>query len=344
MNVSAALRAVTNGAYLTIEEAEAVLGDIVEGETSPLQVAGLLCALRARGETPAELAGFARGLRFRQISVHAESSPLIDTCGTGGDTPRAGFGTFNVSTAAALIAAGAGAKIAKHGNRAVSSRSGSSDVLEALGVHLHLTPEALGRCIDEVGIAFLFAPHHHPALKSVGALRRELGVRTIFNLTAPLCNPAHAKRRVLGVPARRWLEPVAATLLELGCERAFVVHSEDGLDEFSTCAPTDFVEIRDGALHTGQFEPHSLAIGCLDPSLVKGGDPAENAVLIQQILRDGEGPSADLACLNAAAVLMVGDLADSWEDGLQLARASVNSGAALEKLDQLREFTGRYAN
>lgn len=343
MNVSQALKAVSNGEILSQHDAELVLGDIVEGEPSQLQVAALLGVLRGRGEAISELTGFARGMRRRMVPVQTESYPLVDTCGTGGDSPRGGLGTFNISTAAALIAAAAGARIAKHGNRAVSSRSGSSDVLEALQVDLSLSPEAIARCIDEVGIGFMFAPNHHPAMKNVGPLRRELGIRTIFNLLGPLTNPAGATRQVMGVPATKWLRPIAETLLSLGCERAFVVHSEDGLDEFSTCAPTDFLEIRDGEIREHRLEPDFLEVTCLDAKLLAGGDAAQNAVLIQQILRDGEGPSADIACLNAAAILLLADVAENWPDALKLARATASSGAALEKLDQLRGFTEQYS-
>jgi anthranilate phosphoribosyltransferase len=343
MTVFEALRAVTNGAVLTELEAESVLGELVDEESSQLQVAALLGALRARGESASELAGFARAMRARVVPVKCQSAPLVDTCGTGGDAPRAGEGTFNISTAASLVAAAAGARVAKHGNRAVSSKSGSADVLEALGVHLNLSPDAIARSIDEVGIGFMFAPNHHPAMKAVAPIRRELGIRTVFNLLGPLANPAGATRQVVGVPAKKWLEPIAQTLLSLGCERAFVVHSRDGLDEFSTCAPTDFIEIRDGNLREGVRDSHDLGIGCLDAAHLGGGDAAHNAVIIQQILHDGEGPSADIVCLNSAAILMVAGVVDEWDEGLKLSRATISSGAAQEKLAQLRAFTEQYA-
>lgn len=343
MTVSQALKSVTGGATLSSEEAELVLSDIVDGSPSQLQVAALLGALRARGESPAELVGFARALRCRVIPVVASSSPLVDTCGTGGDSPSTGLGTFNISTAASLIACAAGAKIAKHGNRAVSSRSGSADVLEALGVHLDLSPEAIARSIDEVGIGFMFAPAHHPAMKSVASIRRELGIRTVFNLLGPLANPANASRQVMGVPAHKWLRPIAETLLELGCEYAFVVHSEDGLDEFSTCAITHYIELRDGQLHEHTFHPHHNDIHCMNPSYLSGGDANENAEIIEQILNGSEGPSADIACLNAAAVLQVAGIVPNWAEGLKLARAATSSGAARETLRLLRDFTSQFA-
>ena len=274
MNVSQALQAVTDGATLSQAEAQAVLSDIVEGDVSALQVAALLGALRARGETADELVGFARAMRARAVPVEATSSPLIDTCGTGGDAARGGLGTFNISTAAAIVASAAGAHIAKHGNRAVSSRSGSADVLEALGVHLDLQPPAIARCIDQIGLGFMFAPNHHPAMKNVAPIRRELGIRTIFNLIGPLTNPAGAKRQVMGVPARKWLRPIAETLRDLGCERALVVHSRDGLDEFSTCTPTDVVELNGGELREWTFDPESGGVSCLNIALLSGGDAA----------------------------------------------------------------------
>ena len=343
MTVSQALRAITDGAHLSSEEAQLVLSDLVDGAPSPLQVAALLGALRARGETTAELVGFARELRARVVPVQATSVPLVDTCGTGGDSPKTGMGTFNISTAAALIACAAGAKIAKHGNRAVSSRSGSSDVLEALGVHLDLTPEAIARSIDEVGIGFMFAPAHHPAMKSLAPIRKELGIRTVFNLLGPLANPANATHQVMGVPARKWLRPIAETLLELGCERAFVVHSQDGLDEFSTCAPTHYIELNQGELSEHLFHPHQSDIHCLDANRLSGGTAEENAVIIEQILNGSEGPSADIACLNAAAVLQVAGIAPNWNEGLKLARAATRSGQAREVLRSLRDFTSQFA-
>ena len=339
MTVFEALKAVTNGEILSASDAESVLGEMVDGEPSSLQIAALLGALRVRGETSEEILGFARAMRSRMIPVKADSTPLVDTCGTGGDAGQNGLGTFNISTAAAIVATAAGVSIAKHGNRAVSSKSGSSDVLEALGVHLNLSPEAIARSIDEVGIGFMFAPNHHPALKNMAPIRRELGIRTIFNLLGPLSNPAGATHQVMGVPAKKWLLPIGETLRELGCERALVVHSRDGLDEFSTCAPTDFIELRDGNLESGTFEPETSQIACLDAGKLAGGDAQQNATLISQILLDGEGPSADIVCLNAAAIFRVAGLAEDWNEGIKLARATIASSAAREKLQQLKEFT-----
>lgn len=344
MTVAQALKQVTAGVTLTQPEAELVLGNMLEEDTSPLQIAALLGALRARGETSDEIVGFARAMRERSVKVEPESSPLVDTCGSGGDSPKHGVSTFNISTAASLVAAAAGVKIAKHGNRAMSSRSGSADVLEALGVHLSLEPNAIALCIDEVGIGFMFAQRHHPAMKHVAPIRRELGIRTVFNLLGPLTNPAGATRQLMGVPSATWLMPIAESLRALGCEHALVVHSQDGLDEFSTCAPTDGVELKNGELIPFTIDPWDFQVGCQQPQLLAGGDAAENAVIVQQILHDGEGPSADIVCLNAAAILLVGGQVDNWMDGLKLARATIASGAARETLQRLREFTCQYAS
>ncbi len=333
------LRAVTNGATLTAEQAENTLGEIMQGEASSLQIAALLGALRMRGETTDEIIGFARAMRQRAIPVTSQHALLVDTCGTGGDASTHGIATFNVSTAAAFIAAGAGVAIAKHGNRAMSSQCGSADVLEALGVNLNLSADQIGRGIDEVGIGFMFAQSHHPAMKHVAPIRRELGIRTVFNLLGPLVNPAGAHAQVMGVSDARWIRPIAEVLLALGTRHAIVAHSEDGMDEFSTCAPTRYIEVKDGQLYENRLNPADLGCACAMPGTLAGGDAAQNATIIQQLLHDGQGPTADIACLNAAAVLIVADVAPDFSTGLQLARASVNSGAAREKLARLIRYT-----
>jgi len=341
MKLKDALRSVTSGETLTEAQAEAVMGDIMEGTASSFQVAAFLAALRMRGETVEEITGFVRALRARVVRVHTRRSRLVDTCGTGGDDPKHGCSTFNISTAAALIAAAAGATVAKHGNRAMSSRCGSADVLEALGVNLGLDPWQIADCIDEVGIGFMFAQSHHPAMKHVAPVRRELGIRTVFNLLGPLANPAGATSQVMGVPDDKWLLPIAEVLRALGTHHAIVAHSEDGLDEFSTCAPTHYVEVREGALHEGVVDPATLGCACAVPAALQGGDAAQNATIIQQLLNGGQGPTADIACLNAAAVLVAADIAPDFEEGLNLARATLNSGAAREQLARLVEFTNR---
>jgi anthranilate phosphoribosyltransferase len=345
MSVLFALTKITSGGVLTRGDAQAAMGEIMDGAASALQVAALIGALRMRGETIDEIVGFACAMRDRAIRVHAQSTPLVDTCGTGGDAMRDSrdatcrVSTFNVSTAAAFIAAGAGAHIAKHGNRAQSSKCGSADVLEALGVNVDLAPEQIGACIDEIGIGFMFAPAHHPAMKHVGPIRKELGIRTIFNLLGPLVNPAEATCQVMGVSDARWLRPIAEVLCALGSERAIVCHAEDGLDEFSICAKTRYIELKNGELKEDVLDPRELGLACTDPRRLEGGDAARNAEIISQLLHDGEGATADIACLNAAAVLIVSGFAPNFEDGLKLARASVNSGNAREKLARLIEFT-----
>ncbi len=341
MKLFEALGAVTSGETLSEDQARATMSDIMGGECSPLQIAALLGALRMRGETVEEITGFARALRDNMIPVRASSTRLVDTCGTGGDS-RHGISTFNVSTAAAFIAAGAGAHIAKHGNRAQSSKCGSADVLESLGINLQLNAEQIARGIDEIGLGFMFAPDHHPAMRHVAPIRRDLKIRTVFNLLGPLANPANAHAQVMGVSDKRWIRPIAEVLLALGTTHALVAHSEDGLDEFSTCAPTHYIEVKNGELTEHVLDPHDLGCACVVPQLLEGGDAARNAEIISQLLVDANGATADIACLNAAAVLIVADISPTIKDGLKLARASVNSGAAREKLGQMIEYSNLF--
>ncbi len=338
-NVDNALRVVTSGESLNAEQAQGTMSDIMDGTASHLQVAALIGALRMRGETIEEIAGFARAMRERAVKVPARTEHLVDTCGTGGDSPKHGHSTFNVSTAASFIAAGAGATIAKHGNRAMSSQCGSADVLEALGVNLNIEPEKIAACIDEVGIGFMFAQAHHPAMKNVAPIRRELKIRTIFNLLGPLTNPAGAQSQVMGVSDARWLRPIAEVLNLLGTRHAIVAHSDDGLDEFSTCAPTHYVEVENGHFHEGTLLPHELGCACALPDSLKGGDAETNARIIHALLTTGQGAPADLACLNAAAILKAANLTTDFSDGLEKARAAIRSGRAMEKLEKLIEFT-----
>lgn len=350
MSVFYALQKITLGETLSREEARAAMGEIMDGNASAVQVAAVIGALRMRGEHLDEIVGFATAMRERAIRVEARSTPLVDTCGTGGDARPTGkiasahVSTFNVSTAAAFIAAGAGAFVAKHGNRAQSSRCGSADVLEKLGVNLNLSPPQIGRCIDEIGIGFMFAPSHHPAMKHVAPIRQELKIRTIFNLLGPLVNPAEATCQVMGVSDPRWLRPIAEVLRALGSSRAIVAHSEDGLDEFSTCARTHYIELQNGKLSEAVFDPRELDLSCANAAALEGGDASRNAEIIHQLLHDGQGASADIACLNAAATLIVAGHAPNFEAGLELARASVSSGAAREKLMRLIRFSQSYAN
>ena len=337
--VHSALRTVTAGQHLSDTEAHDAMEEMMSGDASSLQIAALLGALRMRGESVEEITGFARAMRERAVPVRPQARPLVDTCGTGGDASTHSLATFNISTAASFIAAGAGAHIAKHGNRAMSSRCGSADVLEALGVNLAMDADTIARCIDEIGIGFMFAQNHHPAMKHVAPIRRELGIRTVFNLLGPLANPAAATRQVMGVSDRRWLEPIAQVLLNLGIERAIVCHSQDGMDEFSTCAPTDYILIRDNQISAHVCDPDELGVACANVQVLAGGDAEYNATIIQQLLHDSAGATADIACLNAGAILVVAGLADDLAHGLNLARASVDAGAAREKLARLIQWS-----
>jgi len=313
-------------------EVAELFGRIMDGELDDAMVAALLAALATKGETIAELAGAAAAMRARAVPVPHARPEAIDTCGTGGD----GKGTFNVSTAAALVAAAGGAAVAKHGNRAVSSRSGSSDVLAALGVEVDVGPERAGRQLDEHGIAFLFAPRHHPAVAAVMPVRRALGVRTVFNLLGPLTNPAGAKRQLLGVYARERVEPMARVLAELGSERAWVVHGSDGLDELTTTGPSRVAALRDGEVRTFDVEPESLGVRRGRPEELAGGTPEENAAALERLLDGEAGPLAEIVALNAGVALHVAGLEPTPRAGVGRAREVLASGAARAKLEALR--------
>jgi anthranilate phosphoribosyltransferase len=303
----------------------------MEGEVTDVQLAGVLVALRAKGPTVDEIAGFAEVMRARAVRVFPKRNSLIDTCGTGGD----GAGTFNISTAAALVAAGAGVGVAKHGNRAMSSQCGSSDVLEALGVAM-VAPEKVAEVIDRAGIGFMFAPAHHPATRFAVTARRELGVRTIFNLLGPLTNPAHVRRQVMGIYDPSLTETAAAVLRALGSERAYVVHGMDGTDEVSVCADTKVTALRDGDIMSFIFTPESVGIKRSTPEGIAGGTPAENAKAIAAILSGERGPKRDAVVLNAAFAITVAGAADSVSGGVRMAVQSIDSGAAAAALEALR--------
>jgi anthranilate phosphoribosyltransferase len=296
--------------------------------------AGLLVALRMKGESVAEIAGAASAMRSRAIPIPHRRERVVDTCGTGGD----GRGTFNISTAAALVAAGAGVPVAKHGNRSVSSRSGSADVLAALGVNLDIDAATAGRALDAIGIAFLFAPLLHPAMREVMPVRRDLGLRTLFNLLGPLTNPAGAKRQLMGVYGAALVEPIGNVLAELGAEHALVVHG-DGYDEITLTGSTRIAEVRNGAVTVFTLEPETLGLSRVPPEALAGGGPEENALAMERILAGEPGPLTDVTALNAGAAIYVAGLAESLAEGLVLARASLASGAAAAKLEALREFT-----
>ncbi len=336
--VTLAIERLIAGESLDRAGAEVVLDAILEGEVDPVQIAAFLVALRAKGETAEEIAGLAAAVRRRATPVPTSRTAFVDTCGTGG-----GASTFNISTAVAIVVAGAGVAVAKHGNRSVTSRCGSADVLEALGVRVDLTPEAVGQCLDEVGLAFMFAPNHHPAFRHIGPVRTALGVRTVFNILGPLVNPAGATRQMIGVFDAAYLDRIAAALVELGAERAFVVAGRDGLDEISTSAPTDLVEVSAAGVTTHVIEPEALGIARPFDGVLRGGGPAENAEVIRQILSGGKGAARDIVTLNAGAVLWLADHATTIEAGVAAATGSIDSGAAEGALRTFVETTQRLA-
>ncbi|MCM2269398.1 MAG: anthranilate phosphoribosyltransferase [Thermoanaerobaculia bacterium] len=316
------------------DEVAALFGRIVAGEVAEPVMAAILAALATKGETVEEIAGAAQAMRARARRVPHGRADALDTCGTGGD----GRGTFNVSTAAALVAAAGGAPVAKHGNRAVSSRSGSADLLAALGVPIEVEPDVAGRQLDALGLAFLFAPLHHPATRAVAPVRRALGVRTIFNLLGPLTNPAGARRQLLGVYAVDRVEPVARVLALLGCDHALVVHGLDGLDEITTTAPTRVAEVRGDEVRVYELTPEALGVRRATLGELAGGTPEENAERLERLLTGEPGPLADLVAVNAGAALYVGGRAKSFIEGTEAAVELIRSGAAERKLDELRSF------
>ena len=325
------------GSDLGHDAAAAALAEVMEGRASEAQTAGFLIALRAKGETASEVAGLAATMRSLATAVPTSRSPLLDTAGTGG-----GASSFNVSTAAALVAAGAGCAVAKHGNRSNTSRCGSADVLEALGVRIDLDPAAVGRCIDEVGFGFMFAPAHHAAMRHVVPVRKELGVRTVFNFLGPLTNPAGATRQVIGVGDRAFQDVVAGALAELGCERAWVVSSDDGFDELSIFAPSRVVELAAGEISEWTFDPaeHGLAHPSGEP--VAGGEPEANSAVIRAVFAGEPGAARDLVIANAAAAIAVGDGQD-LEAAVGAAGKSIDDGGAARVLEHLAELTGKLA-
>jgi len=336
--VTRAIDAVCSGTHLTADHASAVLDEIMEGRSSDVQTGAFLIALRAKGETVAELVGLARTMRRLAAPVEVSRDDLVDTAGTGG-----GPLTFNISTAAAIVAAGAGCAVAKHGNRSSTSRSGSADLLEALGVRIDLDPPAVARCIDEFGFGFMFAPRHHAAMKHVVPVRKELAVRTIFNFLGPLTNPAGASRQLLGVSDSRYQETIAEALVGLGCERAFVVRAEDGVDEIGIAGPTRVIEVKDGTTEEWFVDPEALGVRLADPDDITGGTPDENAATVTRVLAGDNGAARDVVLLNAGAAIVVGGGAADLEAGIDRARESIDSGAARGVLDRLVEMTRELA-
>lgn len=317
---------------LSSDDAQQAMSALLDGAVSESTIAGFLVALKMKGETADELAGFARALRERMVGVDA-GDDVIDTCGTGGD----GCNTFNISTAAALVMAGAGAHVAKHGNRSISSQCGSADVFEALGVRIALTPEEAARAIREIGIGFVFAPRMHPAMKVVQPVRRELKMRTAFNLLGPLVNPAGARVQLVGAPSVRFAELLAQALAQLGTRRAFVVHGRDGLDEISTTTETDVFEVRGEEISKHVWSPENFGVERTTLAALAGGDAKSNASIITEFLNGAKGPHRDIVLVNAAAGLLAGGLATGLPDGIGKAAQSIDSGAAKSKLALLQK-------
>ncbi len=329
-----ALKTLAEGRDLPFDQARAAMDELMSGEATHAQIGAFLAALRVKGETPEELTAFATVMREKVVPVRPQSTRLVDTCGTGGDV----CDTFNISTAAAFVAAAAGAKVAKHGNRAATSKCGSADVLQALGINLDLPPERVAQAIDEVGIGFMFAVHLHPAMKHAVQPRRELGFRTVFNCLGPLTNPAGTKRQVMGVFSREMAEPIAHVLARLGAERAFVVYGECGMDEISTTSPTWVCEVAGGEVRSYRIAPEEFGLPRASLDDLRGGTPEENAKMLCAVLEGERGPRRDIVALNAAAALACAGLAPTIADALPLAFQAIDSGAAAEKLERFREF------
>jgi anthranilate phosphoribosyltransferase len=321
---------------LSGELAQAAMEQVLAGEASPAQIGAFAVAMRMKGETPEEIAGMASAMRSRVPPIRTARSPLIDTCGTGGDNA----GTFNISTTVALVTASCGVAVAKHGNRAVSSRTGSADVLESLGVRIDLTPEAAARSLDLFGITFLFAPNYHASLRHAAQPRREIGVRTVFNVLGPLTNPAGASRQLLGVFSDELVRPVAEVLRTLGSESAWVVHGRDGLDELTVFAKTHVAELKGGAIHEFEVDPGAYGLAHTDRAGVAGGSAAENATKVRAVLGGAKGVARNIVVLNTAAALVVAGVSESVESGVARAENAIDRGLAAAKLAELAAFRG----
>lgn len=338
MDLQAAIRSVTEGHDLAHEDMVDVMRSIMTGQATPAQIGGFLIGLRMKGETVEEIAAAASVMRELATQVPITAPHLVDTCGTGGDGAR----TFNISTASALVTAAAGAQVAKHGNRSVSSSCGSADVLEAAGVNLELTPEQVARCISRIGVGFLFAPRHHSAMKHAIGPRKEMGVRTLFNLLGPLTNPAAAPNQVMGVFDGDWLEPLATVLGQLGSRHVLLVHADDGLDEISVAAPTQVAEFREGELCRYQITPEQFGMERSDLASLVVADAGESLAIIERVLAGGPGPAADIVALNAGAAIFVSGVAPSLEAGIEAAREAVASGRAETVLRDLIRMSNEF--
>ncbi|ABA58949.1 anthranilate phosphoribosyltransferase [Nitrosococcus oceani] len=335
MDIQTALRTVTTRRNLTSEEMTSVMNLIMSGQATPAQIGGLLIGLRMKGETVEEIAAAARVMRELATKVTVTGPHLVDTCGTGGD----GANTFNISTASAFVVAAAGGRVAKHGNRSVSSQCGSADVLEAAGIKLELTPEQIARCIEELGVGFLFAPCHHSAIKFTIAPRREMGIRTLFNLLGPLTNPAHIPNQVVGVFSDEWLEPLAWVLHRLGCQHVLVVHAKDGLDEISIGAETQIAELRDGAVTSYFITPEQFGIERVSISSLAVNSTQESLNILRSVLANQPSPARDIVALNAGAAIYAANLTPTLERGVKRALKVLSEGRAQEKLAALITFT-----
>jgi len=331
MDIQTAIKTVIGGHDLTRPEMTAVMQQIMTGECTPAQIGGFLVGLRMKGETVDEITAAASVMRKLSTRVTVDSEFLVDTCGTGGDAS----GSFNISTASAIVAAAAGARVAKHGNRSVSSQSGSADVLEAAGVNLDINPEAVGACIDEVGVGFMFAQKHHSAMRHAIGPRKEMAVRTIFNVLGPLTNPAGAPNQVVGVFDGNLVEPVAQVLRQLGNEHVMVVHAEDGMDEISISAKTLVAELKDGEVTSYTISPTDFGIELTDLSELKVDGVEQSLAMIQSVLSNRAGPALDIVCMNAGAAIYVSGIADSLEEGIAKARSAIAEGKASQVLAQL---------
>ena len=334
--IQTAIGRAVQGENLTRDLARSSMEQVLAGEATPAQIAALAVALRMKGEIPDEIAGMAEAMRARVAPIRTRRSPLLDTCGTGGDNA----GTFNISTTVAIVIASCGVAVAKHGNRAVSSRTGSADVLESLGVRIDLTPESAARSLDLLGITFLFAPNYHTALRHAAAPRREIGVRTVFNVLGPLTNPAGAGRQLLGVYADGLVRTVAEVLRQLGSERAWVVHGRDGLDELTVFGKSHVAELNQGQIREFELDPESLGLAHSDRAGVAGGDATANAEKIRAVLGGEPGAARDIVVLNSGAALVVAGLVGTIEEGMARAVAAIDGGQAREKLAQLASFRG----
>ncbi len=332
-----AIKQVIDNKHLTMDEAEQVMDIIMSGEATPAQIASFITALRMKGETVDEISGFAKVMREKASRITPEVVDIVDTCGTGGDQLH----TFNISTTAAFVVAGVGIPVAKHGNRSVSSKSGSADVLEALGIRIDLSPEEVKSCIEEIGIGFMFAPNFHGAMKHAIGPRREIGIRTVFNILGPLTNPASATAQVLGVYDPSLTEALALVLGNLGVKHALVVHGHDGLDEISNTGESMISELKDGKVATYMITPADCGVARATIGDLKGGSAEENAAITLDVLKGTKGPKRDVVLMNVAAALIAADRAESFIEGMAIAAESVDSGKALAKLEALRDFGSR---